>query len=322
MGLPPVVVEISASDASNDLRDRLVDACTRAVQDGKCVQGSSSDGMEAGSAAAVAIVSWQPDGTVRIEVGLRPREAWHTRILRFDPEEEPSEVFTAVGFAIGALVGRLQEAEERPIFEPTPEPVAAEPEPPPTAPAPAPSPSPSSTVPSQPELGSWTGSVAGLVGTGRSWSSWQVGGTGAISWVHPLGALVGANASYAVSPRPEGEPQVSWAGVGVGPGYEFPLDGRFALVVGADVGLEYHRAEVTLPDSRLHGEASRVVGVGRVGVDLVGPTRSPVGGVLGVRLAAPFGATRIKVAGVPQDEPAPVRLMAVLGVRYDARPRW
>jgi len=321
MGLPPVVVEISAADSTSELRGTLVDACSRAVLDSECVEGSSASGIEAGSAAAVAIVSWQPDGTVRIEVGLRPDEPWHTRILRFESSEEPAEVFTAVGFAIGALVGRLQEEHELATPESAPGPEPAEPAPTPTPavarPQLPPQPPPVTVSPSEPS--SWVASLAALAGTGRSWSSWQVGAVGSIAWAHPRGALFGFTGTYAVSPRPEGDPQVSWVGFGVGPGYEFPLVGRLGLVLGVDAGAEYHRAQVTLPESLRHAEASRVVGVGRLGIDLVGPAWMQLQAVVGLHVAAPFGATRISVAGVPEDEPAPVRLTGVLGVRYDGR---
>jgi len=325
MGLPPVVVEISASDASAELRSTLVQACSRAVQDGECVE---SEGPTPESAAAVAIVSWQPDGTIRIEVGLRSDQPWHTRILRFEPNEEPEEVFTAVGFAIGALVGRLQQEEREETAEP---PAAPEPAPPEPPPRPVPPPPPAAIAPVPPprapkpaaRTSSWIASAAVLGGSGRAWSNWRVGATAALAWVHPTGVSLGASGTYAVSPAPLGSLQVNWAGFGVGPGYELGVGRWLSLAFVGELGMEHHYAEITLPESRLHGHASRWVGIGRLGAALVFPARSPVAATFGVGATAPFGVTEVRIAGASQRSPAPARTTALLGIRYDARyGRW
>ncbi len=320
MALPPVVVEIAAEEASAAQRGALVEACTRAVQDGYCVEGSSSTPGE--SAAAVAIVSWQPDGAIRIEVGLRSDEPWHTRILRFSAEEEPAEVFTALGFAIGALVGRLQEQEQQRESEMSPTPAPPPPPEPPARPPPAPVLPPRLDVPEPPSnSGAWVARMGLLGGTGRSWSTWRVGGGAGLAWRVPSGWFASVSGSYAATPRPVGEPRVSWAGVGLGPGHEWLLRSGWGVAAGAQLGGEYHRARVTLPDSGATASAGRVVGVGRLEIECLVPTRTAWGVALGTGVTVPFGVTRINVAGVPQAEPAPVRLTGMIGVRYDLQRR-
>jgi hypothetical protein len=325
MTLPPVVVEISAADASPVLRATLVAACSRAVQDGDCTEGASPGDPEPelGAVAAVAIVSWQSDGTVRIEVGLRPGEPWHTRVLRFEEDEEPVEVFTAVGFAIGALVGRLQDEAKQQGPEPMPEP---EPEPEPTSGEPAepvpgpvgaavkPNPSPIEPPAERPASG-WVGTVGLVAGSGRVWSSWRVGAGVSVAWAHPGGALLGASGEFAATPGAAGSPRETWVGFGAGPGREIELGSELALVVFGELGAEQFSAQI-------QGEhASRFVALGRTGVVLVGPNRSPVSAALGVGVTVPFGATQIRIAGVDWDAAAPARVGAALGVRYDTRRR-
>ena len=321
MGLPPVVVEISASDASAELRSTLVDACSRAVQDGECVE---SEGATP-EAAAVAIVSAQPDGTIRIEVGLRSDQPWHTRILRFESDEEPGEVFTAVGFAIGALVGRLQQEEDEEVIDVPAD--APEPAPPALPLRPHSPPPPTPVVPPPPPReprpeargSAWTASAALLGGSGRAWSNWRVGATAALAWVHSSGVSLNASGTYAASPAPLGSVEVDWAGFGLGPGYELGVGPWASLALVGELGMEHHHAEITLAESGRRGEASRWVGMGKLGASLIVPTRSPVAATLGVGTTAPFGATEIRVAGLYQRTPAAARATALVGIRYDAR---
>lgn len=329
MPLPPVVVEISAPAATAELRGALIAACSRAVHEAECHESDGTGLTDAagGDVAAVAIVSWQSESTVRIEVGRDPGQAWHTRILRFEPDEAPVEVFTAVGFAIGALVGRLQEGAP-PL--PSPGPESAEPgtAPPlerPLPPAVMPPASPpqgspvSAPPPPPPRRTGWLGSADLLMGTGRSVTSARLGFGAAFGWGLHDGPFVALSGAVAGTPWRQGSLRERWLGLGIGPGLDVRLSQRAALSLGSEVGLEAYSARVTDARTGLTDEAQRWVGVAHARAGVIVPAQHRLAAQLGVALTLPFGTTDVTVGSTREPDPAPLRLTAFIGLRQDGR---
>jgi hypothetical protein len=153
--LPPVLVEILADEPRPDLTQALLAACSHAVQGTDCVEAAQDGAQE--EATAVAIVTWEEPGRVRIQVGLRPKRQWRVRYLVFEEADEELERWRAAGYATGTLAGQIS-AEQRARRQ-EPAPAAAEPgskpQPPPAPPAKPPTPKTPRKVPAQVETDDW-----------------------------------------------------------------------------------------------------------------------------------------------------------------------
>ena len=106
MPLPPVVIELSASDAASPNTRALVDACTNAVTDGECRVGT-----EEPNARAVVIVSWDAEHRrAHVEIGTKRDGAqrWASRDVGFREADPEPERWRAVGLVIGTLVGESE----------------------------------------------------------------------------------------------------------------------------------------------------------------------------------------------------------------------
>jgi hypothetical protein len=130
---PIVVVDVGMPEAPAEQEQALIDACTRALRQGRCVVADAAR-LEPAEPRAVAIVAWEEEQQrARVEVGVRytrDKEQWLSRQLRFDPIDAPIERWRSVGLTIASLVGDLPRTDLS--KQPTPPPV--EPTPPPAPP--------------------------------------------------------------------------------------------------------------------------------------------------------------------------------------------
>lgn len=127
----PVAVEIAPPEAPREQVLVLLAACSRAVADSECALAAD---VGDGPTRAVAIVTWQSDSRVFVEVGMRRdgHSEWRSRSVLFGASDEPSERWKAVGFAVGTLArgdstepAQLERTPPPPVDSPTPPPTAA-----------------------------------------------------------------------------------------------------------------------------------------------------------------------------------------------------
>ena len=145
----PVAVEVAPPNAPREQMAALLSACSRAVA-ADCVLAADAP---AGGTQAVAIVTWQSDGSVTVEVGLRRdgKPEWRSRSVNFGAADEPIERWRAVGFVVGTLA--RGETPGEPPAEDEPEAAPKPPEPTPKAPEAervAPPPKPAVILPTHP----------------------------------------------------------------------------------------------------------------------------------------------------------------------------
>ncbi len=331
MPLPPVVVEMGDTQLTPELRQTLLRACTRSVEDGECVDAEEST---AAAPRAVAILSWSDDGSVRIQVGLREPPRWRTRVLRFAQDDEPEEICTAVGFAAGTLAttldlgGEGEEGAGPPGEDPAPDasPANAAPAVPARPAAEVAAAAAATSAPAsakaagteraerRPRL---TADVAVMGGTGVEpdaarlgpramvtlWGDlpWSLSLRGDVAWVvrAPLGM------SYRV------------VGGAIGPGGYVSL-GDARLTLRALIGADSIHAQVSDPVTGRDDGGGRWLGAVAVGGDIEWPCTSPARAVIGGEAAWPFGTTEVRVAGVPRDTAARVHGAGTIGIRIGA----
>jgi len=128
-----IVIEIAAPSVSDEALAVLVSACTRAARLGECVIAKNAP---PDPPTAVAIVSFQAEDKVRVEVGVRRGEhdAWRAKDFAFLAADDTLERFRAIGFAIGTLAesdGKNPDATPAPPAAPAPIAPAARVAPPP-----------------------------------------------------------------------------------------------------------------------------------------------------------------------------------------------
>jgi len=122
-----VVVDMGA-DATPDRAAWVLEACSGALTNGRCVADAPGD-QESPAAVAIVRVKDAYGKLVRIEVGRRrdERAAWSVREIEFGAADPPAECWRSVGLALATLVGEIEELdpiEEAP--EPAPEKAEAE----------------------------------------------------------------------------------------------------------------------------------------------------------------------------------------------------
>jgi hypothetical protein len=283
VGVPPVVVEIQAEQATMNLVDTLLEACTRAVATTTCVQAGTAGELE--QPAAVAIVTFVGPRTVQIQVGLREDRRWRVHELAFSPVDEQTEMWRAVGFATGTLVARASNREQPSETPPAPpaETPATESRgksgPPASVPSPAPprarvSPAPVPRGPSP-----WTSiDVGATIGPGLGKRATRTGGLLRVSLNHPTGVLGTAALEESLGLGEHRGLETWWTTLGLGAGYALRL-GRVALELRAEVIAERLAVGAKLGASTESG--SRWVGGGRLGLGAAWLPTEAVGVVLG-----------------------------------------
>jgi hypothetical protein len=215
MPLPPVVIELSATETASPHTRALVDACSSAVTDGECRIGADEP-----NARAVAIVSWDPrHQRAHIELGTQRAgvQRWAHRDVSFREADPEPERWRAVGLVIGTLVGE-SERESSTTTPPRPPP----PRPPPPRPPP-PRPPPPRSSPVGPTLEAhpthaWLG-VEAAAGPALDDGSWRFGaGIAGIYDFPRTPALLSGDLRYLVRPSDEHDVDGRWLTVALGVG--------------------------------------------------------------------------------------------------------
>jgi hypothetical protein len=284
VGVPPVVVEIQAEQATMTLVDTLLEACTRAVATTTCVQAGTAGELE--QPAAVAIVTFVGPRTVQIQVGLREDRRWRVHELAFSPVDEQTEMWRAVGFATGTLVARASNREQPsetpppappaqpPVTESRGKPKSLETPQPPAPPQARVSPAP---IPKKPSP--WTTiDIGATIGPGLGKGATRTGGLLRATLNHPTGILGTAALEESLGLGEHRGLETWWTTLGLGAGYAVRL-GRVAVEGRGEAIAERLAVAAKLGASTQSG--SRWVGGGRLGLGAAWLPMEAVGVVLG-----------------------------------------
>lgn len=108
----PVVVVDLGPDATADRTAWVLEACTRAIRDGRCVAEPPEQDQSPGAVAIVRVRD-TAGRIVRIEVGRRREERahWSVREMEFSADDPQDERWRSVGLALATLVGEIEQAE-------------------------------------------------------------------------------------------------------------------------------------------------------------------------------------------------------------------
>lgn len=303
----------------------LLRACTRSAAEGDCVDANAP---QTEPPRAVVILSWEADGTVRIQVGLRDPPRWRTRVLRFSAGDEPVEIGTAVGLAAGTLATSPnlgEDAGETP--DPPPE-VAAALEPSPSAtllPA-APAPSPPAGAPPPPRaagepketpavnLRRPSVDLGMLLATGVEPNAPRVGSRlGTTAWVADAWSLsLRADLGWVL--RTPAGVRYRIATFAIAPGYSWS---HRELRVTVRPQLAVDRLDVSARDGNTgeRDRAGRWLGSGGLGAEIDWPCRSWVRLVVASDAVWGFGATDVIVDDRLRPAPSHVHGAGVLALR-------
>lgn len=226
-----IAVEMPAATVAPDRAEALLRACSIAAAPDRCQALDSTSEAP----VAYAVVTWQGELAVRIEIG-RPGDAdWLERRLTFEPEDPLPERWQAVGFAIGTLFGAARQEAKQPPAKPAPPAPAASPATRPAAPARKRPPPPPAhhTV----QLG-----VLGRAGTGTE-SSARFGAGLILSARHAAGPFASADANFDLADvgiaNPAAQLSVRFVSVGISVGTVLPLSRRLHLDLSAGPIIEY-----------------------------------------------------------------------------------
>lgn len=308
----PIVVDVGLAEPPRELLGVLLDACTQAAADSQCYLVSEAP---EGPYRAIAIITWEREERVRVELGLRRTQGgeWRTRQLSFQPNDESLERFRSVGFVVGTLAREGIEA-----VEPTPPAPPA----PPAIPekkvaAPSVTPEPSrrgpATSPLPPRVGGFLTPFA-LVGGALDRGAPRFGG-GLRAGLRPSDNwFFSAVVDGSFRPRAE-EVTLIWIGAGGGAGVRSTGTGPFHVEGRAELLAEVFRAEAQVGP---RGESrSRLVGAARLGVDLVIDVSASVGVAAGGDATLRFGSTDLRVGGENIGATGTFDVGALLGVRVE-----
>jgi hypothetical protein len=244
----PVVVEVTAASPDAPALAAMLEACSRAVGHTPCVLARQAPEPPY---EAVAIVTLESDGRVRVEVGLQAGEPrpWQSRELVFHDTDLELERWRAVGFVVGTLASA---ARAEPLETP-PEPAPAPPhdEPPPrVAPPPAvTSPAPRAIVTPAARRRVWFG-LGWFIGDGLDGVLERNGAYGRAA-LRPGEFPVFASASLAYGTTTEEQTLLttSWLDAGLGLGVVAVDNGALSLDLALEAVAERFSAEASDPFS-------------------------------------------------------------------------
>jgi hypothetical protein len=308
----PVVIDLGVADAPRESIQVLVDACTQAAAETQCHLVREAP---EGPYAAIAIVTWEANDRIRIEVGVRRAEgaAWRSRELSFQPGDVEIERYRSVGFVIGTLaVAPDPERAGLPAVTPKQEKsLPAEPPPPPLAPA------PSERLPPRPgptPLQGWV-SVSAVAARAFSEGAPRLGGSFRVGvrLVSSLTMMVSAGASS--RRRDERGLLLGWldAGLGLGVALGPPTSSRVELRLDALV----ERLSAEARSTSDVDTAGRTQPAARLGVDGVWQLATPFALVLGADVLARPSVTRFRVGGADVGSAGLLEVGGALGARLD-----
>lgn len=311
----PIAIDVGVPEPPRELATVLVESCSRAAVDTNCYLVKDAPD---GPSAALAIITWERDDKVRIEVGLQREQGteWRLRQLSFQPADLAVERYRSVGFVVGTLATASK--DEPPESEPAP-PSEPEPPPPPPVVAPAPTPPPKkepAPKPSKPVTPA-RGFIGlfGLVGNAVDQGSPRFGGNlRAGLRVSPRFAVV---LTAGASTRPGGEVPMRLTWLDAGAGAAFTLGSPVAshVELRLEALVEHFAAVGELPERE--DRRARVLPTLRPGLDGVLRLGSAFSLVGGVELTARPSTTRLVVAEVDRGSIEHLELGASLGGRVE-----
>lgn len=308
----PIVVDVGLAEPPRDSLGVLLGACTQAAADSQCYLVSEAP---EGPYRAIAIITWEREDRVRVEVGVRRVEGgeWRTRQLSFHPNDESLERFRSIGFVVGTLAREAPEpAESTPPPASAPAPRRAPevkrgappaPEPPPPAPPPAPRSRVSGFL-----MPFWM--IGGALDRGgpRLGGGLRAGLRPSDNWF--FSAVVDGS----FRPRAE-EVTLIWLDAGGGVGVRSTGAGPFHVEGRTELLAEVFRAEAQIGP---RGESrSRLVGAARLGVDLVLDLSARVGLAAGADATLRFGSTDLRVEGTNIGGTGTFDVGGLVGVRVE-----
>lgn len=314
MLLPTVVIEVADRGATPAHVVTMVDACSRALPEGRCVLANND---APAPATATAIVTWDGERheRARIEVGAagRDRDAWQIREVVFLPQDSDVERWRTVGLVIGTLAGRMREEGEPPAAPAAPKPVAV----PLARPGPPRAPGAPASAASRDSL-AWL-DAAGVFAPALDDGTWRVGAQlrGALSLrVVPLFGFVSFR--YAVRPEDALGLGVQWTTIGAGAGLHVEAGAQLAIQPHAELLAELVAASVhDAPAAEDAG--SRWVGGARFGLDVAWTIRPLLSVFVGADATVLQSDTVIAVRGTPVARAEGFGFSPVLGARLNLR---
>ena len=236
----PVVVEVTAASPDAPALGAMLEACSRAVGHTPCVLARQAPEPPY---EAVAIVTLEGDGRVRVEVGLRAGEKrpWQSRELVFHDTDLELERWRAVGFVVGTLASAAGSEPLEPQAPPPP--VEA---PPRLAPPPAVSPRPRAVAPS-PQRRVWFG-LGWFIGDGFDGALERNGAYGRAA-LRPGAFPIYASASLAYGTTTEDATPLTttWLDAGLGLGVVAVDSGSLSLDFALEAVAERFSAEASDP---------------------------------------------------------------------------
>ncbi len=107
--MPLIVVDMGAAASANQTA-WVIEACSEALSEGRCVPEGSAESSP--QAVAIVRVRDAEGRSVRIEIGRRREEraAWSVRELEFERADPPAERWRSVGLALATLVGEIEDS--------------------------------------------------------------------------------------------------------------------------------------------------------------------------------------------------------------------
>ena len=312
----PIAIDVGVPEPPRELATMLVESCTRAAADTTCYLVKEAPD---GPYAALAIITWDRDDKVRIEVGLQRAQGteWRSRQLSFQPADVPVERYRSVGFVIGTLATASK--DEPPETAPAPEPEPPTEQPPPLV-APVPTRIPKTEVVPEPPEAPPTPprgfiGISAIVGSATGRGSPRYGGNLRGGWrVAPRFALLlGASAST----RPGGvvPMRLTWLDAGAGAAFTLGSPVSSHVELRLELLVEHFSAVGELPDRE--ERRSRVLPALRPGLDGVLRLGSAFSLVGGVELTGRPSKTELVVEEIDRGANHHVEFGASLGGRVE-----
>lgn len=299
-----IAVEIPAASAKSEQADALLRACSIAAAPDHCESAA-----EAEAPTAFAVLTWDGELSVEVEIGRPGAGDWLERRLAFAPEDPLIERWQAVGFAIGTLVSVARNpASDTPESETaaaTPAPASTDSDPAPPQPAPGPARRHAVRL-----------DVLGRAGTGTE-SSARFGGGFAVTVRHGSGPFAALDVNVDGLQSNVGASSTALAGrfltLGTSLGVALPLSAQLELDLGAGPLVEAHwlwTDQAPTAQSRMVGGVRAIIAVRqRLG------QRFWLG--IGAQMGARFGDTSVTLDGQRVDSVPLVFATGALTLGFD-----
>jgi len=308
----PIAIDVGVTEPPRELATVLVESCTRAAADTSCYLVKEAP---EGPYTALAVITWDRDDKVRIEVGLRREQGteWRTRQLSFQPGDVAVERYRSVGFVIGALATATKDEAPEATEAPPPE---EPPKPAPPVVAPAPS-RPKKTIaivaPERPTPARGFIGVSGMIGSPLDRGGPRLGGNLRVGFrvAERVSVLVAAGLS--TRPRDDAGLRLTWLDAGAGLAFTLGSPVASHLELRLECLVEQFAAEARRP-SRAETR-TRVLPALRPGIDGVLRLGSVVALVGGVDLVGRPSTTKVFVEDVARGSTNWVEVGGSLGFR-------